>query len=145
MSMTELTREQIASALQGGWGTYVERFERLSPEAQAAFLARQGYARLADLLGHVVAWWEEGQPAVAAMLDDPTFSSPDYDVDAFNARAVARFRSLDEPEVIRIFEAARQAWLALVARLPGDALRNERIASRLHIELIGHLAEHAIS
>jgi hypothetical protein len=143
--VTELTREQITSALRDGWGNYVERFERLSPEAQAAFLARQGYARLADLLGHVVAWWDEGLPAVAAMLDDPTFSSPDYDVDAFNARAVERFRGLDEPAVIRTFEAARQAWLALVARLPDDALRNERIAGRLHIEIIGHLAEHAIS
>jgi hypothetical protein len=144
MSMTELTREQIISALQDGWGTYVERFERLAPEAQAAFLAQQGYARLADLLGHVVAWWEEGQPAISALLDDPDFSSPDYDVDAFNARAVERFRGLDEATVIRMFEAARQAWLALVARLPDGALRNKRIAGRLHIEIIGHLAEHVI-
>jgi hypothetical protein len=143
--MTELTREQVVSALQDGWGNYVERFERLSPEAQAAFLARQGYARLADLLGHVIAWWEEGQPAISALLDDPNFNSPDYDVDAFNARAVERFRGLDEPAVIHMFEAARQAWLALVARLPDDALRNKRIAGRLHIEIIGHLGEHAIS
>ena len=142
--MTELTREQIISALQDGWGTYVECFERLSPEAQAAFLARQGYARLADLLGHVVAWWEEGLQAVPALLDDPTFGSPDHDVDAFNARAVERFRSLDEPAVIHTIEAARQAWLALVARLPDDTLRNKRIAGRLHIEIIGHLAEHVI-
>src|SRR5512136_2839962 len=145
MLMTELTREQIVSALQDGWGTYVEYFERLSPEAQAAFLAQQGYARLADLLGHVIAWWEEGLQAVPAMLDDPTFGSPDYDVDAFNAQAVERFRDMDEPAVIRMFEAARQAWLARVARLPGEALRNKRIAGRLHIEIIGHLAEHAIS
>ncbi len=141
----ELTREQIVGALQDGWGTYVERFERLSPEAQAAFLARQGYARLADLLGHVVAWWEEGLQAVPALLDNPESSSPDYDVDAFNARAVERFRGMDEPAVIHIFEGARRAWLDLVPRLPDGALRNERIAGRLHIEIIGHLAEHAIS
>ena len=145
MTMTELTRDQIVSALQDGWGTYVERFERLSPEAQAAFLARQGYACLADLLAHVVAWWEEGLQAVPALLDDSTFSSPDYDVDAFNARAVERFRNVDEPAVIQIFETARRAWLDLVACLPDDALRNKRIAGRLHIEVIGHLAEHAIS
>jgi len=143
--MTELTREQVVGALQDGWGTYVARFERLSPEAQAAFLAGQGYARLADLLGHVVAWWEEGLQAVPALLDDPAFGSPDHDVDAFNAQAVERFHGLDEPAVIHTFEAARQAWLALVARLPDDALRNKRIAGRLHIELIGHLAEHVIS
>ncbi len=143
--MTELTREQVVGALQDGWGTYVERFERLSPEAQADFLARQGYARLADLLGHVIAWWEEGLQAVPALLDDPAFGSPDHDVDAFNAQAVERFRGLDEAAVIRTFESARQAWLALVARLPDDALRNEKIAWRLHIEIIGHLEEHAIS
>jgi len=142
--MTELTREQIMSALRDGWGSYVERFERLPPEAQAAFLARQGYARLADLLAHIVAWWEEGQPAILALLDNPNFSSPDYDVDAFNAHAVERFRGLDEPAVIRAFEAARQTWLDLVARLPDDALRNKRIADRLHIEVIGHLGEHVI-
>ncbi len=143
--MTELTREQVVSALRDGWGTYVERFERLSPEARAAFLARQGYARLADLLAHVVAWWEEGLQAIPALLADPNFSSPDHDVDDFNARAVERFRGLDEPAVIRAFEAARQAWLDLVARLPDDALRSKRIADRLHIEIIGHLAEHVIA
>jgi hypothetical protein len=142
--MTELTREEIISALQDGWGTYVERFEHLSSEAQAACLARQGYARLADLLGHVIAWWEEGLQAIPALLDDPHFSSPDYDVDAFNARAVERFHGMDEPAVLHAFEAARQAWLALVVRLPDDALQNQKIAQRLHIELIGHLAEHAI-
>ena len=142
--MTGLTRGQIISALQDGWGTYVEHFERLSPEAQAAFLARQGYACLGDLLGHVVAWWEEGQRAIPALLDDPGFEGPDYDVDAFNARAVERFRGMAEPAVIHAFEAARQAWLALVVRLPDDALQNQKIADRLHIEVIGHLAEHDI-
>jgi hypothetical protein len=142
--MTELTREQIADALQDGWGTYVERFGRLSPEAQAAFLAGQGYARLADLLAHVVNWWEDGQRAVLARLDAPGFDAPDYDVDAFNAQAVERFRSLSEPSVIQAFEAARRAWLALVAGLPDDAWRNQMIADRLHIEVIGHLAEHDI-
>ncbi len=144
MPMTELTREQVVSTLRDDWGTYVERFERLSPEARAAFLARQGYARLADLLAHVVAWWEEGLQAIPALLDDPNLSSPDYDVDTFNAQAVERFRGLDELAVIRAFEAVRQAWLDLVARLPDDALRNRRITDRLHIEVIGHLAEHVI-
>ena len=143
--MAELTREQIVGTLRDGWGTYVERFERLSPEARAACLAQQGYARLADLLAHVIAWWEEGLQAIPALLDDPNFSSPDHDMDAFNAHAVERFRGLDERAVILTFEAARRAWLDLVARLPDDALRNKRIAGRLDIEIIGHLAEHVIS
>jgi hypothetical protein len=142
--MPDLTREQLLHTLQHGWGTYVERLRRLSPEAQAALLAKQGYARLADLLAHVVAWWSEGKPAIEKMLADPNFNSPDYDVDTFNAQAVERARDLDEPTVIESFERMRQAWLGLVAHLPDDAFQNKKIADRLHIEIIGHLQEHEI-
>ncbi len=142
--MAELTREQVFDALQYGWGTYVARFRRLSPAAQATFLVKQGYARLADLLAHVVAWWREGQQAIQSMLDDPNFQSPSYDVDAFNAQAVASYRDLGEPAVIVAFESARQAWLALVADLSEDAFQSQKITERLHIELIGHLAEHDV-
>jgi hypothetical protein len=40
--MIELTREQILDTLQHGWGTYVERFQRLSSKEQAAFLNKAG-------------------------------------------------------------------------------------------------------
>ncbi|MCX6029924.1 MAG: hypothetical protein NT169_11570 [Chloroflexi bacterium] len=142
--MTELTRAQVLGALCEGWGTYVARFRRLSPAAQAAFLVKQGYARLADLLAHVVAWWREGQQAIQSMLDDPNFQSRNYDVDAFNAQAITSCRDLGELAVIEAFESARQSWLALVAGLPEDAFQNQKIIERLQIELIGHLAEHEI-
>ncbi len=142
--MTELTREQLIDTLQNGWGTYVERFRRLSSPAQADVLRQQGYARLADLLGHVVAWWQDGIPTVEKMLADPGFRSPDYDVDAFNARAVARIRDLDESAVIRSFNSTRQEFVNLVNRLPAEALQSKSIAERLHIEVIGHLSEHQL-
>ncbi len=137
-------RKQIVEALENGWGTYVERFRRLAPKAQAAFLAQQGYARFADILAHVIAWWEAGQHDVERMLADPSFDSPDYAVDAFNAAAVERFSHLDEPAVAESFEATRQALLGLVARLPDDAFCDKRIAGRLNIEVTGHLREHDI-
>ncbi len=142
--MTELIREQLIDTLQNGWGTYVERFRRLAPQAQADFLRQQGYARLADLLGHVIAWWQDGMPSVEKMLADPGFRSPDYDVDAFNTRAVARVRDLDEPAVVRSFDSTRQEFVALVNRLPTEAFQSKSIADRLHIEVIGHLGEHQL-
>ena len=142
--MAELTREQVLDALQNGWGTYMQRFHSLSPAAQSAFLAQQGYARLADLLAHVIAWWEEGTPAVERLLHDPGYRSPDHDVDAFNAQAVARSRDLDEPAVQQRFEQARLALRDLVAGLPDHAFQDKRIVDRLQIEVIGHLGEHDI-
>jgi hypothetical protein len=141
---SNISREQVLDALQNDWATYVERFHRLSPETQSAFLAQQGYARLADLLAHFVAWWEQGLPAVEKYLVDPSFKPADQDVDTFNARAVARFQSMDESTVIQTFERMCQAWVDLVTRLPEQAFQNEKIAFQLHIELIGHLAEHAL-
>jgi hypothetical protein len=144
MRMAELTREQVLDALENGWGTYVERYYALSPAAQSAFLAKQGYARLADLLTHVIAWWEEGAPAVERLLHDPAYRSPDHDVDAFNDQAVASFRDLDETAVQQRFEQARLALRDLVAGLPDSAFRDRQIADRLHIEVIGHMGEHGI-
>ena len=66
-----ITREQILESLHTDWGTFVERFQRLSPEAQATYLQQQGYARFADLLAHVIAWWQEGLAAHTAHAEQP--------------------------------------------------------------------------
>lgn len=51
--MTELTREQLFDALQHGWGTYVERFQRLSSEAET-FQNKKIVDRLhIELIGHL--------------------------------------------------------------------------------------------
>ncbi|MCL4560474.1 MAG: hypothetical protein M1281_07665 [Chloroflexi bacterium] len=143
--MAPLTRAQCLTGLETGWGTYVERFRRLSPPEQAAWLKQQGYTRLADLLGHVIAWWEQAIPDIECKIADPGFQSPDVDVDTFNARAVQRFSAFDEAAVIRLFEAQRRAMLDLVLRLPERAFGDKNLRDRLHIEIIGHLEEHEIA
>jgi hypothetical protein len=139
-----LTRQQVVDNVQNEWGTYVKRFQSLSAEAQAAFLARQGFGRLGDLLAHVIAWWETAQRALPARLADPAFHDPDYDVDAFNARAIERFAGLDDSAVAEAFETRRMAMLDLVVHLPDAAFQDQFIVDRLHIEFLGHLQEHAL-
>ena len=140
--MNENLRDQALDALQGDWAGYVERFRRLSPEAQAAFLQQQGYARLGDLLAHVTAWWTDGQRSIRSILSDPNFPPQEYDVDAFNARAVAAAAGLSEAEILQRFEAARLAFIDLVSSMDEGAFQNERMKRRLHIEVLGHYDEH---
>ncbi len=142
--MTELVRKKVLDTLQTGWATYVERFYCLSPQAQATFLAKQGYVRFADLLAHIIAWWEEGKRAVENLLDDPDFNLPEYDVDAFNAQAVERFHNLGDPAVIKSFEDTRKALLNFVVSLPNDAFQNKKIIKQLDMEVVGHLKDHDI-
>ena len=140
-----ITREQILTSLHTDWGTFVERFQCLSLEAKAVYLQQQGYARFADLLAHVIAWWQEGLSAIPAMLSDSTYTSPEYDIDQFNAQAVDGVHGLSESTIMTIFEDLRQQWIDLVTGLSVEAFQNEKITNRLHIEIIGHNAEHYLA
>ena len=142
--MKDVTRQQLIETIQNEWGTYVKRFQSLSPQAQAAFLARQGYTRLGDLLAHIIAWWEVCQRAIPNYLADPAFSEQEYDLDTFNARAVQHFSGLDDPAIVQAFEVQRLAMLAFINRLPKAAFQNKKTADRLRMEFLGHLGEHAL-
>jgi hypothetical protein len=140
--MPAVTRSELLRALEQEWGTLVERYRRLTADEKARYLQAQGFARFADLLGHFIAWWEEGIRALGRMPHDPAYQSPEYGVDDFNAEAVRRFAAQDEETVARAFEQTRRELVRLVAGLPEDAFGQQRIADRLHIEIIGHWAEH---
>ena len=142
--MTDLTRTQLIATLDDGWGTYVARYRALSPAQQQQWLASQGYARFGDLLAHVVAWWVDGQQVIAHVAADPAHPLRDYDVDGFNADAVAQYAALDEDAMVTAYEQARAAWMPLISGLSDAAFRNSKIADRLYPEIIGHLEEHAL-
>jgi hypothetical protein len=141
--MSTLSRQDYIDALQNGWGSYVSHFRRLSSIQQEAFLKKQGYASLRDLLAHVIAWWQLGLTNLPQMINDPSCENPDIDDDDFNAKAVARFQPVDEAEVIRIFDQLRTDYASFITRLSDTTLNDPRISGRLYMELIGHLAEHA--
>lgn len=142
--MTHISREQFLVILANDWGGYVERFRGVSPAEQASFLDRQGYARLADLLAHVVAWWQDGYAMVQKMRADPTLQNPNYNVDEFNARAVERFAETDTAEMMKLYEAERKGMVDLVESLSDAELADERINTRLYYEIVSHSQEHAL-
>jgi hypothetical protein len=123
----------------------VKGFQSFSPAAQAEFLNRQGYGSLSALLAHVIAWWQDGQRVIVSLRDDPDFAPPDYDMDAFNAQAVARFKSWSEPSILEAFEQVRAGWVSFIENLPASAFENQHIVHRLYMELDFHLQEHALS
>jgi hypothetical protein len=142
--MTTFTRQEVLNILQGDWATYVHRFQSLSPEVQSAFLLKQGYARFADLLSHIIAWWKAGYYAIEGYLADPQFQPKEYDVDAFNAEAVAKVAGLDDDNVIESFEKMRNFLFEFVKALPENAFENQKVVSQFNMELVGHLKEHNI-
>ena len=142
--MTIPTYQEIQNVLQNDWATYVERYQGLSEEEQAAFLKKQGYARFADLLAHILAWWEIGQQNIQKYLVEPQFQPQTYDVDEFNAQAIARVANQSEASIIQAFKQKRAALLQWVAQLPEGAFENEKVANQFNMELIGHLSDHEI-
>lgn len=142
--MTLISREQFLELLTQFWGCYIQRFQHLLPEEQAVFLKQQGYASLADLLAHVVAWWQDGQAVVMKMRADSALRNPDYDVNAFNAQAVARFAGMDTNKMIALYEEECKRITELVESLSDAELADERINTRLYYEIVSHSQEHAL-
>ena len=143
--MDEITQQNVLTVLNEEWGNYVGKFKSLSPEAQAVFLEKQGYKRLADLLAHIAAWWEQGLLAIMSYKSDPDASQPEMDVDAFNANAVEKVRDLSEAESIRSFEAMRRKFAGVVSELSADDFQDERIINQIRMELVSHLEDHRIN
>jgi hypothetical protein len=142
--MTTVTREQLVKSLEQDWGTYVKRYRLLADDDRQRFLTAQGFPRFADLLAHVIAWWEEGVRVRKLMLGDPGLRITEYNVDEFNARAVERFSKSDESEVVRAYEAARRDLTAWVVALPEKAFQDGRITDWLHMDILGHWTDHQI-
>lgn len=142
--MLIVDRQTILHYLTDNWGSYVTDYRSMTPQAQQQFLRRQGYRRFADLLSHCIAWWDSGMRVIETYRVDPDYESPPVDVDAFNAAAVAKAQDMSEEQVVRCFEVTRDKFFQLVNRLTDEDFKDAHIIRQLEMELIGHLAEHAI-
>ncbi len=142
--MDQITRQSVLNLLNEDWADYVARFQDLSPTAQAAFLKKQGYKRLVDLLAHIEAWWEEGLQAIQRYKNDPAARQSEIDVDGFNARAVEKVRAVSQAEEIRAFEESRRKFVKVVKELSEEDFKDERVVNQIKWELVNHLEDHRI-
>jgi hypothetical protein len=142
--MATPTRTEVLHVLQNEWVTYVALYQGLSDSAQTAFLKKQGYARFADLLAHIMGWWEIGQQNIKHYLAEPQYQPENYNIDEFNARAVDLVKDQSEASLLEAFEQKRAALLQWVAQLPEEAFENKKAVNQFNMELIGHLNDHEI-
>ncbi len=142
--MHNTEQAQLLRILETGWAQLPARFDALTPAEQAAYLQRQGYARLGDLLAHVLAWWEAARPALERMAAGEDVPSLNVDVDRFNAAAVARRAADSETAVRAAYLAGLNSLAALLRGLPCAAWDNPALVARLRMEIRGHAEEHEV-
>lgn len=140
--LVALSRFLVLDTLQNEWSLYIEKFEKVAD--QDAFLKKQGVENFREMLGHVTAWWQEGERIVTGIWKDPNFKWQDVDTDAFNAELIAKYKKLSDAEAQKQFESKRQAMIKLVNDLPADAFANSDIESWLAADVVEHFDEHAV-
>ena len=139
-----LSRFLVLDMLKNDWATYIEDFHRLAPEKEREFLSKQGFDNFHDLLAHVAGWWEEGLRIIHGILDSPSFTWQDHDVDSFNAELTQKFSTWSDDDLFTHYENLRRALIDLVERLPEDAFLNRDIEGWLADDVVRHYDEHPI-
>ncbi|HET9588691.1 MAG TPA: ClbS/DfsB family four-helix bundle protein [Anaerolineales bacterium] len=140
-----ITKQRTLDYMEIEWGTYVDRFNRLPKEERSRRLKKTGYESLQDLLAHILAWWEEGMGVIRAIAQERTLQRKRYDFDAFNAEAVARYRSWDEADFIVHFEKTRQIMGSELTSLAESIFEHGRVRAWLRAVVLNHAREHLIA
>jgi hypothetical protein len=137
-----LTKEKLLTNLEVDWKEYPLRINSLPPDLKAKFLFEQGYSSAHDLLAHIIAWWQEALKVINSIMDLNEVPRREYDEDAFNAEAIALFRAWKEDDLLTHYENLRLALINLLADLPEDGLKNQRICGWLNAVLVEHFKTH---
>lgn len=140
--MAELTKALLLQSLDA-WGRYADAFDRLSADEQASFLSEQGFGSLHDILAHVAAWWQEALGVIRDLIQRGERTPRKYDMDAFNAEALARFKSMPDQEMLAWYESQRREMIAVVSVLTDEQMHIPRVASWLDGVILEHLKQHS--
>jgi len=138
-------KQRTLDFLEIEWGTYIERFNRLSPEEGRKRVNKQGYERFRDMLAHILAWWEEGMGIILAIAEEREYERKKYDFDVFNAEAVAKYKTWDEKELLAHFEGTRLKAIADLKSMNEAAWENKRVRGWVNGIFISHAREHLVA
>ena len=140
-----ITKKRTLEYIEQEWGTYVERFQRLPKDEQEKRMKVMGYERFRDMLAHILAWWDESMEIVRAIAEDRKFERKQYDFDAFNAEAVAKYKDWDETEFMSQFEKTCQKMGSDLKSMNEAVFENRRVQAWLHAVIYHHAREHLVS
>jgi hypothetical protein len=142
--LVTLSRFLVLDMLKNNWRTYIEDFHRLDFERQKEFLSKQGFATFHDLLAHIIGWWEEGIRIINGILNSPSFTWQDHDIDSFNNELTRKFSTWSDDDLFKHYESLRLTLVDLVEQLPEDAFLNQDIEGWLVDDVVEHYDEHPI-
>jgi len=140
-----ISKRRTLAYVDEEWGTYVERFNRLSKEEQSKRVRQQGYEQFRDMLAHILEWWEEGMGIILAIAEERPFERKKYDFDVFNAEAVAKYKSWEQAEFFAHFEKTRQKMGADLRSMKEAAFENRRVQAWLDAVILHHAREHLVA
>jgi hypothetical protein len=140
-----ITKQRTLDYVELEWGTYVERFNRLPKEEQDKRVKEIGFESFRDLLAHVLAWWEEAMVIVRAIAEARPFERKTYDLDAFNAEAVAKYKPWAEVEFMAHFEKTRQEMGADLRSMDETVFEKRRVGAWLDAAILHHAREHLLT
>ncbi|HAV78272.1 MAG TPA: hypothetical protein DCX53_13065 [Anaerolineae bacterium] len=140
-----ITKRRTLEYVGQEWGTYIQRFRRLSKIEQEKRVKEMGFERFRDMLAHILSWWEEGMVVINAIADDRPFERRKYDFDVFNAEAVAKYKDWDETEFMSHFEKTRQKMEADLENMDEAVFENRRVKAWVDGIIIEHAREHLVT
>lgn len=142
--LVALSRFLPLDMLENDWRTYIEDYQRLEPEKQKEFLAKQGFHNFHDLIAHIIGWWEEGARIINGILHSPAFTWQDPDVEVFNIELTRKYSAWSDGDLFEHYESVRLALIDLVHSLPEDAFLNRDIEAWLADDVVKHYDDHPI-
>lgn len=139
-----ITKQRTLDYVNLEWGTYIERFNRLPKAEQGKRLETIGFESFRDMLAHILAWWEEGMVPIRAIAEGREYERKKYDYDAFNAEAVAKYKSWDEGRFVAHFEKTRRKTEAALKSVEEAVFENRRVRAWVNGIFIHHAREHLL-
>lgn len=139
-----LSRFLPIDMLENEWAEYVGGFERLSGEKQKEFLSKQGFDSFHDLLAHIVGWWEEAARIITGIMDSPSFTWTEHNLDQFNRELTQKYAAWSDGDLFKHYDTVRLALIDMVDDLPEDAFLNRDIEGWLADDVVEHYDEHAL-
>ncbi|MEO8355688.1 MAG: ClbS/DfsB family four-helix bundle protein [Chloroflexota bacterium] len=140
-----IAKQRALDYMEFEWGTYVERFNRLPLEEQNRRVKDMGFESFRDMLAHILAWWEAGMGIISAIAEEREFERRKYDFAAFNAEAVAKYKTWDKEEFLTHFEETRQKMEADLRSMNEAVFENRRVKSWLNGIVFHHAREHLVT